>query len=43
MMINFNGKIVCEEDFNINYNNRFFLYVMFYHFFGGLAGIFKDD
>ena len=26
MMINFNGKIVCEEDFNINYNNRFFLY-----------------
>ena len=26
MMINFNGKIVCKEDFNINYNNRFFLY-----------------
>ena len=24
-------------------DNRFFLYVMFYHFFGGLAGIFKDD
>tara|TARA_B100000035_G_C20650582_1_gene400781 strand:+ start:227 stop:358 length:132 start_codon:yes stop_codon:yes gene_type:complete len=24
-------------------DNKFFLYVMFYHFFEGLAGIFKDD
>ena len=24
-------------------DNKFFLYVMFYHFFEGLAGIFKND
>tara|TARA_R100001509_G_C4797321_1_gene191856 strand:+ start:260 stop:385 length:126 start_codon:yes stop_codon:yes gene_type:complete len=24
-------------------DNKFFLYVMFYHFFEGLTGIFKDD
>jgi hypothetical protein len=23
--------------------NRFFLYVIFYHFFTGIAGIFKND
>jgi len=26
-----------------NSDNRFFLYIIFYHLFSGLAGLFKND
>jgi hypothetical protein len=26
-----------------NSDNRFFLYIIFYHIFSGLAGLFKND